>query len=394
MSIIKQLNGVVLDSIKDTIGVSDDITTLDANNLVSFGDQIKEADKLDMFFGRLYNKIVDTVFAVRSYEGDERKVLRDEYEYGAFVERVYFTAGDAITVENPEYHYNSDTNAWEQKSPYDLKATVTINAKIFGGEGTWALEYVIPGDQLHTCFTKPEKMAALVDGMYMSVENRYQTELESVSALADNTGIASALNAGNSRNLLAEYNAIYTDETLTAAEALKNANFLKYACMEIDRTSKNMQKMSVNFNEEGYETFTPKDKQVVEVLSEFESACRFYLYSDTFNYEFTKLGDNYVTVPYWQYQGDDIAFAFADTSKISIEHEDFAVEVTNPDGEITQSGIIAYVKDIDRTVLFFGKERRWSQPNPRSDCLNVGITIRKGYGTDKCMNGVVFYIAD
>ena len=122
---------------------------------------------------------------------------------------------------------------------------------------------------------------------------------------------------------------------------------------------------------------------VVELLSEFATATDLYLQSDTFHDELTKL-PNFERVPFWQSSGQ--SFAFADCSKIDIDHDDF----TNA---VTQAGIIGFVHDIENVACYFGNRRSWEVFNPRSEVVVHGEKAEKGYAVDNNANAVVFYIA-
>jgi hypothetical protein len=203
--------------------------------------------------------------------------------------------------------------------------------------------------------------------------------------------MAAAIKGGKSRNLLSEYNTAHPGETLTVAQAMESASFLKYASKEINRTIKNMGKMSTVYNVDGYTTFTPKDRLVVEMLAEFASASDMYSQADTFHDELTRL-PNYEEVPYWQ--GSGANFAFADCSTIKVTNEALAdPEVSGDTGAVNQSGIICFLHDIENVAAYFGRRRSWELPNPRSEVMIHGEKAEKGFAVDTHANGVVFYIA-
>ena len=176
---------------------------------------------------------------------------------------------------------------------------------------------------------------------------------------------------------------------LTVAQALTTADFLRFASMEINRTVNNMGVMSTAYNKAGYSTFTSKDNMVVEMLSQFASASDMYLQSDTFHNELTKL-PNYESVPFWQSSGK--SFAFDDCSKISIINDDL-ISTENQTGEVTQSGIICFIHDVENVACYFGNRRSWELFNPRSEVMIHGEKAEKGFAVDGHANAVVFYMA-
>lgn len=384
--LVKQISNIVNDSVKDALGKNIGVTKVDSSDIVSLGKAIANFNAYEGFFNSLVNRIVKTVYFVRTYEGSSRSVLRDEHEYGAFVQKVYYDLPDA--VDNPTWSIPTEkteptpTTEYNQTSPYDVKGTVGVSALIFGGKGTWSIEIVRPVEQIKSAFIDSSSMMAFIDGIYVTIENAFKLEEERLVSLAVNTAMADAIDGGKARNLLNEFNT-KTSQTLSVEDALISADFLRYASMEINRTVDNMGKMSTAFNKAGYSTFTSKDNMVVEMLSQFASASDMYLQSDTFHNELTQL-PKYEKVPFWQSSGK--SFDFADCSKIDVKHADF-------NADVTQGGIICFIHDVENVACYFGSRRSWELFNPRSEVMIHGEKAEKGFAVDGHANAVVFYMA-
>lgn len=394
MALITQIKNIVNDAVSDALGAnaSSGINDLDSSDLVSLGKALSSFDAYEQFFGALANRIVKTVYFIRVYEANDRSILRDEHEYGAFIQKVYYTMPEA--VDNPVYNVASESQgvySYTQHSPYGITNTVAVQSLVYGGQGTWSIEIMRPIEAIKTAFLSEAAMMSFIDGIYIAVENSFNLEEERMVALACNTAIAHALNSGLARNLLDEYNTLNPNATLTVAECLQSADFLRFASKEIKDTIDHMESMSTLFNSQGYATFTSRDNLVVEMLSQFENAFDTYLMSDTFHNDMVAL-PRHNKVPYWQ--GSGKTFAFDDTSSIDIINEKFEVAVTNPTGEITQSGIICFLHDIENVAAYFGNRRSWEVVNPRDDVVNHGEQARKGFAVDTYANSFVFYIED
>ena len=387
MALVKQISQLVNDAVKDALGKNANLTTLDTTDVVSMGKLISQYDAFEPFYKSLTNRIARTVYFVRTYEGRTRSVLRDEHEYGAFIQKVYYTMPDA--VDNPTWAIPDEHGNYHQASPYDVEGTVAISSLIYGGKGTWTIEIIRPVEQIKGAFTSPSEMAGFIDGIYITIENSFKLEEERLTALAVNTAMASALQGGKARNLLAEYNTMHPSGTLTVAECLENLDFLKYASKEINLTIDNMGTMSTVYNKAGYATFTTKENLVVEMLSHYASANDMYLQADTFHNELTKL-PNFEKVPYWQSSGEK--FSFDSCSSIKVKHSDL-VSGSNTTGVVEQSGIICFVHDIENVAAYFGNRRSWELFNQRSDVMVHGEKADKGFAVDNHANGVVFYVA-
>lgn len=394
---IKQISSIVNDAYEDITGQSNSIQTLDTTALVSMGATLDNMGLLEGWFGKLANRIVKTVFFVRTApDRRERSILRDEHEYGAFVQKIYATAPDV--VDNSEYKIpNSSTGLYTQSSPYDVNATIEMDAKVFGGQGTFSIEFVKPVDQIRTAFLNGVDMQRMIDAMYTAAMNKLKIAMTSLVDMACNTGIAACLNNDLARNLLYEYNTLHADDVgftaLTVANCLSDADFCRYCTMEIKETIDDMQEVSTVYNAQAYETFTDEENLVLEMLSKAMSYFEVYLQADTFHDDLVKL-PGFEKVSKWQMRNKDVKPDFESLSTISVIHDEFKDEVTNPTGKIEQSGIIAFLHDKEYVAAYFGHERDWEHYNPRDDVYSVGFPRRKGYAIDDHANAMVFYIAD
>ena len=396
--IVKQISTLINDVIEDLTGQSGSIQSLDTTDLVSLGKAIDSLDLYEGFFGSLVNRLVKTVYFVRVYEGArKRSVLRDEHEYGAFIQKVYYTAPDFDN--NSEYaipqYSGGDISTYTQSSPYDVDNVVTVSAKIFGTQGTFELSIVRPVDQIRSAFLSNEEMMRFIDGIYVTIENKLVLAEEGLVSAAVVTAIAADINGGQVRNLLTEFNTLHSDSPITSeAEAMTDPDFLKYASKEINQAIKYMRDMSTAYNVGGYMTFTPEDRLVCEVLSDAAASFDSYLNADTFHDTLVSL-PRYEEVNKWQFTGQ-AGGSFTNNSSIDITHSDFITE-SNPTGNITADGIIAFVHDIEHVAAYFGHRRSWEIYNPKDDVYVHGETARKGYAVDLNANGLVFivkYVSD
>lgn len=380
---VTQFSSIVNDAVKDITGKSVSITNLDSTGLVSLGKQLSSMGLLEGWFNAMAKRIAATVYFVRSYQGRSRNILMDEMAFGAFRQKVYYELPTA--VDNPEWAIPA-SGQYQQASPYDVEGTITVTAMVFGGKGTWAIELLRPISQIKEAFVNESEMMRFIDGIYVQIENAYNLEVESLVSLAVNTSIANELKGGHSRNLLTEYNAI-VPTPITVGEALYNADFIKFANKEINRTVKNMQIMSTVFNKAGYNTFTDRENLILEVLGEYAASSATYLESDTFHKELVAL-PGYNEVPAWQYTGNTPVFGFDNCSKIDVTNDDI-----NSGEAVVQGGIIAFVHDKENVAAYFGERDTWEVFNPRSRVMVHGEHATKGYAVDGHANAVVFYIA-
>lgn len=384
MATVNQIYGIVNDAASDALGEKA-IAVKDTAGFVSLGDVVLSSDtNKEQFYKALVDRIGRTVIAGRAYVAKKRSVKRDEMDWGLIYQKISYKKRDA--VENHTWTSNT------QADPFDVEIQTEAVQKLFSVMSTYSFEDSIPDMQLFTAFTSASAMGAFISGIYTNMDNYMALAEENLNDMAVNTYMAGALikgKAAQKRNLLSEYNTA-NETTLTAEQALKNVDFLKFAGREIKTAIGNMTRMSTIFNAEGMPRHTPEDKMVVEVLGQFASAMSTYLESDTYHKELVAL-PNYEEVTYWQGSGE--GFDFNDVSKINIKNAHLAVAETNPNGEVVQSGIIAFVHDYDAVASVIYKHRRNSIYNPRAERLNIFDKAEQGYAVDLSENGVVFFLA-
>ena len=391
---VKQITTLINDCVEDMSGQSASIQTLETTDLVSLGKAIAYAGLTEGFFGALCNRLAKTVYFVRLYDpASKRAILRDEHEFGAFVQKVYYTA--PAFVDNEEYNVpydNSGTLVYQTKSPYDVKATVAVTAKVFDAQGTFSLNIVRPVDQIRSAFLSEAEMMRFIDGIYVTIENALNEAKEGLVNMATATAMAYDIENGMSRNLLAEFNALLPESAtpLTVDNCLRDADFLRYAGMEIKRTMDFMGIMSTEFNSGSFKTFTPRESLIFECLGTFADAMDLYLTADTYHADIVSL-KGYEKIPRWQRLADDCTQAFAEVSEIKIKHS--SLSGTGSNHIVNQSGIIAFVHDIEHVAAYFGHRRSWEKYNEIQDLYVHGEVMRNGYAVDPNANGVVFYVA-
>lgn len=356
---------------------------------VSIGKTVLSSEtNTDAFYKALVDRIGRTVLAIRVYKADMPTLAREPFEYGAILQKISFKMAQA--QKNPTWNEVSEAHS----DPW-AKTEAEFMQVFFDKWSTWEVPGTIPDVQLETAFTSATAMAAFIDGIFQSMYNSLEIAYENVANLARASLIGSVMNI-TATTSMCKVNLIesYKDETgttLTVKQALTNVDFLKFASMKMKEMSDYMQKAAVTFNPAAWERFTPKDRQVFEVLSAFASRFDTYLQSDTFHNEITKL-PLYESVPYWQGNGQN--WSFNNVSSINVK-----IEVPGTSGATTQktvsaSGIVAVLRDIDSAGVTIDKRRTKSIYNPHDEYTNYWVKAEIGQFRDVSENCIVFYLAD
>ena len=399
MGITSQIYSIVNDAASDFLGKTA-VRVKDTSSFVDLGRQLSEihtADNpyagLDQWFGALACRIAKTEVMTRLYEKADRGVITDKINFGCFVQRVY--AALPAAGENFAWSASNGENppTISPSNPYNVSQTIAVSSMIYGKFGTWTVEINRPTRQIKMAFLDEASMQAFIDGIYVTIATDLNIQLEALENLAVSTAIANAVEKGQATNLLQVYNT-GAPVSITVSTALENADFLAFANKTIDNMRGYMKKPSTKYNPAGYTTFTPEDKMVVECLTEFASASKFYLEANSFNANLVSM-QGYTEVPYWQSPGTSGMPAFADLSQIKIKNSDVKVDSdTGAAVEVAQSGIICVMRDEDAVKAYFGDRRSWEIVNPRDETVIHGEKADLGYGVDPHANIWVFYIAD
>lgn len=395
---VKQINTIV-NSVVNQMNGTADVTSTDLTDVVQLGTELLQPankSRLDNFLNTLVDRIGKTIISARSYPGVDPAIISDAFEFGAILQKIY--------VE-PQEAEKSDVWGIEDGVTCDpfIIHKPAVKQWLFDGIDTWQVPITIPSEQVKSAFTSAEAMAAFIDGIFTTIENSIALHMESVAnmayanfigeKLADGLGytggtsgtpdVHAAHNPGQVVNLLSEYKTLTGDSTLTAAKAMQNKDFLKYASQRINLTVKRLAKMSTMFNTTDYQRHTPREFVRCTMLSDFASACQFYLESDTYHNELVAL-PNYREVNYWQ--GSGKGYEYTDTS---------LVDITTASGKVVQqSGVVCLLNDVEAIALTHTNRTSESIYNPRNKTTNYFNNIDIGYMNDLTENGVVFLIAD
>lgn len=377
---ITQVKDLVNSAIKETNG-SSALLKEDLSNVVDVGSEIFGADSVDNFVKKLVDRVGYTVFNARVYQGSVPSILMNSWEFGSVMEKVETEIPTA--TENDSWNLQ-DGQSYNQDTFYQPK----VSAKFYNSRVTFDIPLSFTEMQVKSAFNSATELNSFISMLVTSVQNAMTVNIDNLITRTINNMTAFTLNGKNKNravNLLTVYNA-KTGQTLTAAKALTDSAFIKFANQQIMLTQGRFSKLSTLFNEGGKQRFTPSSEQHLVLLDDFASASKVYLESDTYHDGNVSL-QGYETVPYWQ--GSGTGYDFADTSKI-----DVSITVSNKPAEIVQSGIIGVLFDTNAVGVSCMNQRVTSAYNARAEFYTNFTKFDAGFFNDLNENYVVFYIAD
>lgn len=378
------LNTITQEMLGDSVVVAEDLS-----NIVDIGKAYENAGSLDNYVRKLNDHIGKMVFVDRIYSGRAPSVLMDGWEYGSMLEKV-----------RGELPAATENDSWELQNGQSYDPNIfykpEVAVKFFNDRVTFEVPVSFTEKQVKSAFSSAVQMNAFMSMIRTNVENSLTVKMDSLIMRTINAGIAETLydefNDGvytgvtsvKAVNLLYLYNTKYS-QTLTAAAAITNPDFIRFASYIIKNYIRRMQDMSKLFNVGGTAKFTPADRMHVVMLDEFKNAADVYLYDglNQFNTENIRLPGNMETVSYWQ--GSGLSYDFADTSKIIVK--------TPTNHDVTATGIIGVIFDRDTLGVTNVDSRVTTNYNPKAEFYNEWHKRDAGYFLDLDENFVVFYLA-
>ena len=382
---IKQVAEFVNNATSEVLG-EEAILNEDLSNVVDVGTSIFNAGAFDAYVKSLVNHIGKVIFVNRPYRGAAPSVLMDEWEYGSVVEK--------ISSEMPEAVENDSWDLVDGQS-YDpnIFHKPVAEAKFFNKMTTFEIDRSITERQVKQSFSNSTQLNAFVSMLFNEVEKALTVKTDALVMRTINNMITETVysaysggaitGAGNPRavNLLYRYNQQY-GTSLTAAQAVLNPDFIRFAAYTMALYVDRLTRMSTLFNVGGKARFTPKDMQHIVMLSEFRAAADVFLQSNTFHDEYTKLV-NAETVPFWQGSGTD--YEFSSTGKID------AVTASG-NGQVV-TGVLGCIWDRDALGVMNFNSRVTTQYNAKAEFTNYFYKRDARYFNDFNENFVAFFVA-
>ena len=407
---VKQIYTLINSVSKEVLGKTD-IVQEDLTGIVDLGKEVFNQSAVDNYVKSLVNHIGKVIFVNRPYAGKVPSVLMDAWEFGSVLEK--------ISADVPEAEENDTWNLTDgQTYSQDVFHKPTVSAKFFNSKVTFEVPVSITERQVKESFSNAAQLNGFISMIYAAVEKSMTIKADALIMRTINNMIAETVladaqafgataagdmagadlaSASTARcvNLLKLYNDKYfpadlplpgepapqNPNALTAAKAITDPDFIRFASYVMGTYADRLQSISTVFNVGKKERFTPKDMLHVVLLSDFAKAAQTYLYSDTFN-----RGDVLLpqaeTVPFWQGSGQN--YEFANTGHINIkESGGKAVEI---------SGVLGVMFDRDALGVCNLDRRVTTNYNAKAEFFNNYYKFDAGYFNDTNENFVVFFI--
>ena len=389
---VKQIFAIVNSVSSEVLGKTD-IVKDDLTGIVDLGTEIFNQGAVDNYVKSLVNHIGKVVFVNRPYSGKVPSVLMDAWEFGSVMEKI---SADIPAAEENDTWNLTDGTEYQQ----DVFHKPVVTAKFFNSKVTFEVPVSITERQVKESFSSAEQLNGFLSMIYNAVDKSMTIKTDALIMRTINNMVGETLKADAAKftssnktlnygsastvrcvNLLFLYNQA-NKTTLTAAEAILNPDFIRYASYQMGLYADRLQSISSLFNIGGKDRFTPKDALHVVLLSDFAKAAQTFLYSDTRHVDQVLL-PNAETVASWQGSGQD--YGFAHTSAINIK--------TASGTDVNISGVLGVMFDRDALGVCNTDKRVTTNYNAKAEFFNNWYKFDASYFNDTNENFVVFFVA-
>lgn len=308
----------------------------------------------DQFTKALLQQCVKNFYLDTSYREEYRDPFyKDSRTFGAISQMISAEAPEAVE----SHAWQNFVSGTSQVGVYTLYLP-TVSSKFMGKSSSWELDIAITDEQWNPAFKSESELEQFVAFIMMTVDNAIVTHLEDCNNMNRNNFIGEKIAYAASQSatgvhvldLVALYRAETGDQAITTKEGfMADDKCMRFAAETIEKYSGYMNKMSTLFNVDGKKKFTPKSREVVQILQHFYSRMKSVSYADAYNLDFVKL-DGFDTVPYWQ------GYGAADASTGAVDFDEIsAIKITTANNDsVSQTGVVAFLADewaIMHTIL-------------------------------------------
>lgn len=362
----------------------------DLSNVIDAGRELFAAGDgaVDNFVRALPDHIGKVIFVDREYEGVVPSILRDAWEYGSICEKIRVEIPEA--EDNPAWQL-VDGQSYNQDKFYQPK----VHVKFWNDRVSFMIPISITEDQVKSAFSGANQLTAFVAYIRTQVSKGMTIRMNALVRSTINNFIGETIyqdyqgaalsGASHTRavNLLYLYNQM-AGTTLTAANALTDSEFLRFAAFTLKKYISRFRDVNELFNIGGTDKFTPASLQHVVMLNDFESAAAVYLYDGKGQFLVDNIKLPYAdTVNYWQGTGTD--YGFTSCSSIDV--------VTSEGNAVTASGILAVLFDHDALGVTNLDRKTKTHRNEVGEFQNTWEKMTAGYWNDFDEQFIVFFIA-
>lgn len=277
-----------------------DIEAVDSASLVAMGNEVSNLGKNDLWLNTLARRIGLTIDSYRVYRNRFSDLYRTQVEWGALVQKLTVEMPDAVA---DDMYKVGQMNG--QALDHYIINNPKAKQKIFDKETPYSFFITMQEKMLTEAFLNAGAMSSFVNQVFGKVQNKIEVVLEDLARVAL-VNMMCNLSTKQEIKLVSLYNS-KTGSTLNPQTALFDPAFMRFAIGMMNNIASKLETMSVLFNTDGYDRFTPKSEQRFYVLADFITQLETVVQYAAFNPQYVNKSVD-IAVPYWQgvKEGDDI----------------------------------------------------------------------------------------
>ena len=367
-----QIYSIVNAVCQETMGESALVAT-DTASLVAMGNAVlSSSTNTEAFIDTLVQRIGRTMISYRPYKSKLGLMAVSDMTMGAIMQKVKVKMPTAVEDVTTQLIDGQSIDQYIISKPQSTQ-------KLFVKRTPYTFYVTIQKKWLREAFASESAMGAFIAAIYGEVENKLELSQENLARLCMANFMATiSTDTNRVINLVTDYNTA-TGESVTAASALYDEAFLRYALGRMNNISKKMETMSVLYNDGTETRHTPKSDQRFVSLVDFQTALETQVQWAAFHEEYVKK-QNGIEVPYWQ----------AAQSPMNIN---LVIEGDDPEQEesTTLSNIVAFIHDRDALGTYRKEVEVATTPlNARGLYTNQFWHMNDLYFNDITENGIIF----
>lgn len=289
----EQIYGLVNTVNSEAFGHSALVVT-DTSSLISLGNTVlSSSTNTEAFLSTLAQRIGRTILRFREYRNKLGDMVLNDFEYGAILQKIKVNMPEAEADESYDLIDGNTVDHYVIAKP-------DVDQKLFVTRTPYQFHITIQRVHLKEAFLSAENMGAFIGIIFGEVRNAIEISLENLGRVTLATAIAE-YSTSREIPLVTDYNTEYNPGTpLTAAEAIHNEEFLRYAIMRMNNLVDMIQDASELYNDGSMVTFTPRQDVRIRVISEFQRRLETNVQYAAFHDQFVEIPDGYQTINFWQ----------------------------------------------------------------------------------------------
>lgn len=270
------------------------LTGVDTSDLISLGNLVLSSQtNTEAFLNTLVQRIGKTILSYRRYTNKLGDMVVNDFEMGAILQK--------IKVSMPAAEEDQAYGLIDGQSVDHYKvAKPEVNQKLFVTRTPYSFHITIQRETLKEAFLSATAMGSFLSVVFGEVQNKIELSLEDLGRLCIANYMAEIGNGAREIKLVTNYNnSVPAASAVTAANALFDNAFLRYAVSRMQLMSKRFTDMSVLYNDGTETRHTPKEDQRLRILSEFATMLETVVDYAAFHDEYVKV-KGFTEINFWQ----------------------------------------------------------------------------------------------